>query len=67
MNHNLNLTEIKKHKMLPPAIYVYKTKSIQKPFNAIVLRCSGKSVLKSILFTYEAEIRLHLLFETCSH
>lgn len=68
IHHNFNLTEIKKQQKLHPAINAYKTKSIQNPFDAIVLKYKGTSVLKPLIsFIYEAVIWLHLLFEACSH
>lgn len=61
------MTEIKKQQKLHPAINAYKTKSIQNPFDAIVLKYEGTSVLKPLIsFIYEAVKWLHL-FETCSH
>lgn len=67
IHHNFNLTEIKKQQKLHPAINAYKTKSIQNPFDAIVLKYKGTSVLKPLIsFIYEAVKWLHL-FETCSH
>lgn len=50
------MTEIKKQQKLHPAINAYKIKSIQNPFDAIVLKYKGTSVLKPLIsFIYEAE------------
>lgn len=50
------MTEIKKQQKLHPAINAYKTKSIQNPFDAIVLKYKGTSVLKPLIsFIYETE------------